>query len=129
MTVIVELLPVALWIVAVVMAANIIGITILHGRLFIPRSRRGPVNPVSWTMVMAHVTSFVMAIVPFPVYALMAYSMAANVRAFYERYALFGAIVVIVLVMSEIAAMYVQARHAMETEMDRRLGKAVRPQL
>lgn len=124
MTLLIELLPVALWIIAVVMAANIIGLTMLRGQVFTPRSRRGAVNPVSWTVVMAHVASFIMAIVPFPVYALTADAMDVDVRAFYEQNALAGAIIVIVLVMTEIAVMYVQARHAMETEMDRRIGSA-----
>lgn len=124
-TKLIELLPALLWIITVVMALNIIALTILRGHLFVSRMRRPPVYPVSWTMVMAHVVSFAMAIVPFPVYALTAGMMDIDVREFYEQNALIGAIIVIVLVMLEILVMYLQAHNAMETEMDRRLGLAV----
>ncbi|MBT1175390.1 hypothetical protein JS530_07760 [Bifidobacterium sp. LC6] len=121
----IEILPALLWIIAAVMAFNIIVITIMRGQIFVPRSKRPPVNPVSWTMVMLHVASFVMAIVPFPVYALTADAMDVDVRDFYEMNAFGAAIIIIVLVMLEILVMYLQARHAMETEMDRKLGIAI----
>ena len=44
--------------------------------------------------------------------------------AFYDRAQLPGAIIIFVLVLLEIIAMYLQARNASETEMDRRLGVA-----
>ncbi|KFI92488.1 hypothetical protein BISA_0890 [Bifidobacterium saguini DSM 23967] len=125
MTMFVELLPALLWIIAAVLAFNIICVTIMRGHLFMPRSKRPPVYPVSWNMVMLHVVSFVMAIVPFPVYALTAGYMDVDVRDFYEMNALAAAIIIIVLVMLEIVVMYVQAHNAMETEMDRQLGVAV----
>ncbi|MBT1164973.1 hypothetical protein [Bifidobacterium felsineum] len=125
MTMFVELLPALLWIIAAVLAVNIIGLTVIRGHVLTPRSKRPPVFPVSWNMVMLHVVSFVMAIVPFPVYALTADQMDIDVREFYEMNAFIAAIIIIVLVMLEILVMYVQAHNAMETEMDRQLGLAV----
>lgn len=121
---ILELLPVGLWIIAVVMAVNIIMLAVIRGHLFSSRSRRPPVKPVSWPTVMMHIISFFLAITPFPVYALTAQGMEPDVRAFYEQNALAGSIIIIVLVMLEVAAMYGQAHNAMETEMDKRLGMA-----
>ncbi|PLS24734.1 hypothetical protein BLI708_09880 [Bifidobacterium imperatoris] len=125
MTMFVELLPALLWIIAAVLAFNIICMTIMRGHIFTPRSKRPPVYPVSWNMVMLHVVSFIMAIVPFPVYALTAGYMDTDVRDFYEMNALAAAIIIIVLVMLEILVMYLQAHNAMETEMDRQLGLAI----
>ncbi|KAB7788262.1 hypothetical protein [Bifidobacterium cebidarum] len=125
MTMFVELLPALLWIIAAVLALNIIGMTVIRGHIFTPRSKRPPVYPVSWNMVMLHVASFIMAIVPFPVYALTADQMDVDVRGFYEMNAFAAAIVIIVLVMLEILVMYLQAHHAMEAEMDRQLGIAI----
>lgn len=121
----IELLPALLWIIAAVLAFNIICITVLRGHVLTPRSKRPPVHPVSWNMVMLHVVSFVMAIVPFPVYALAADQMDVDIRDFYEANALIAAIIIIVLVMLEILVMYLQAHNAMETEMDRKLGLAI----
>lgn len=120
----IALIPALLWLVAVFWAVLIIGITIQTGHVFTRRSKRPPVKPVAWTMVFMHVASFVMAILPFPVYALVADFMDARVKSFYEAQTLPAAILVIVLVLGEVAVMYLQARNAMESQMDDRLNNA-----
>ena len=94
--IVVGLLPGVLWMVAVIFAVSIITITVSRGHLFTPRRRRPPVDPVDWAMVKTHFLSFAAALIPFPV----------------------------LTVLLEIIAMYLQARNASETEMDRRLGVA-----
>ena len=44
--------------------------------------------------------------------------------SFYDHAQLPGAIIIFVLVLLELIAMYLQARNASETEMDKRLGVA-----
>ena len=79
---------------------------------------------VDWSMVKTHFLSFAAALIPFPVLTFTADLMDADMLAFYDRAQLPGAIIIFVLVLLEIIAMYLQARNALETEMDRRLGVA-----
>ena len=122
--IVVGLLPGVLWMVAVIFAVSIITITVSRGHLFTPRRRRPPVDPVDWAMVKTHFLSFAAALIPFPVLTFTADLMDADMLAFYDRAQLPGAIIIFVLVLLEIIAMYLQARNASETEMDRRLGVA-----
>ena len=119
--VVVGLLPGVLWMVAVIFAVSIITITVSRGHLFTPRRRR---HPVDWAMVKTHFLSFAAALIPFPVLTFTADLMDADMLAFYDRAQLPGAIIIFVLVLLELIAMYLQARNASETEMDRRLGVA-----
>ena len=119
---VVGLLPGVLWMVAVIFAVSIITITVSRGHLFTPKRRRPPVDPVDWSMVKTHFMSFAAALIPFPVLTFTADLMDADMLAFYAQ--LPGAIIIFVLVLLEIIAMYLQARNASETEMDRRLGVA-----
>ena len=118
--IVVGLLPGVLWMVAVIFAVSIITITVSRGHLFTPRRRR----PVDWSMVKTHFLSFAAALIPFPVLTFTADLMDADMLAFYDRAQLPGAIIIFVLVLLELIAMYLQARNASETEMDRRLGVA-----
>lgn len=122
--IVVGLLPGVLWMVAVIFAVSIITITVSRGHLFTPRRRRPPVDPVDWSMVKTHFMSFAAALIPFPVLTFTADLMDADMLAFYDRAQLPGAIIIFVLVLLEIIAMYLQARNASETEMDKRLGVA-----
>jgi len=117
--IVVGLLPGVLWMVAVIFAVSIITITVSRGHLFTPRRRRPPVDPVDWAIL-----SFAAALIPFPVLTFTADLMDADMLAFYDRAQLPGAIIIFVLVLLELIAMYLQARNASETEMDRRLGVA-----
>ena len=103
---VVGLLPGVLWMVAVIFAVSIITITVSRGHLFTPKRRRPPVDPVDWSMVKTHFMSFAAALIPFPVLTFTA------------------AIIIFALVLLELIAMYLQARNASETEMDKRLGVA-----
>ena len=113
--IVVGLLPGVLWMVAVIFAVSIITITVSRGHLFTPKRRRPPVDPVDWSMVKTHFMSFAAALIPFPV---------LTFTAFYDHAQLPGAIIIFVLVLLELIAMYLQARNASETEMDKRLGVA-----
>ena len=113
--IVVGLLPGVLWMVAVIFAVSIITITVSRGHLFTPRRRRPPVDPVDWAMVKTHFLSFAAALIPFPVLTFTADLMDAQLP---------GAIIIFALVLLELIAMYLQARNASETEMDKRLGVA-----
>ncbi|NMM97957.1 hypothetical protein [Bifidobacterium olomucense] len=120
-----NLLPFVLWLSAAVLAIFIIVVTVHRGQLLKSRSRRSYVHMVSWTMVRLHVMSFIMALLPFPVYMLIADDLDSIFRNWYERVGIFGAIIISILVLAEIVTMYFQARHAMESEMDQRLKSAI----
>mgnify|MGYP004478172187 FL=1 len=75
-------------------------------------------------MVKTHFLSFATALIPFPVLTFTADLMDARMLAFYDHAQLPGAIIIFVLVLLELIAMYLQARNASETEMDKRLGVA-----
>ena len=110
--IVVGLLPGVLWMVAVIFAVSIITITVSRGHLFTPKRRRPPVDPVDWSMVKTHFMSFAADL------------MNARMLAFYDHAQLPGAIIIFALVLLELIAMYLQARNASETEMDKRLGVA-----
>ena len=114
--IVVGLLPGVLWMVAVIFAVSIITITVSRGHLFTPKRRR--------PMVKTHFMSFAAALIPFPVLTFTADLMDARMLAFYDHAQLPGAIIIFVLVLLELIAMYLQARNASETEMDKRLGVA-----
>ena len=116
--IVVGLLPGVLWMVAVIFAVSIITITVSRGHLFTPN------DPVDWSMVKTHFMSFAAALIPFPVLTFTADLMDARMLAFYDHAQLPGAIIIFVLVLLELIAMYLQARNASETEMDKRLGVA-----
>lgn len=126
MSVLIGLLPIILWMVAVIVAVAIIVITINRGHVFTPRSRRSPVEPVRWSMVKTHFMSFAMALVPFPVFTFLADSMDVRLREFCDQAQLPGMIIVFILVLLELIAMYLQSRNAAETQMDRKLGVVAR---
>ena len=110
--IVVGLLPGVLWMVAVIFAVSIITITVSRGHLFTPKRRRPPVDPVDWSMVKTHFLTFTADL------------MDARMLAFYDHAQLPGAIIIFALVLLELIAMYLQARNASETEMDKRLGVA-----
>ena len=116
---VVGLLPGVLWMVAVIFAVSIITITVSRGHLFTPKRRRPPVDPVDWSMVKTHFMSFAAALMTFT-----ADLVDARMLAFYDHAQLPGAIIIFALVLLELIAMYLQARNASETEMDKRLGVA-----
>lgn len=126
MGIVIGFLPIVLWLVAVIMAVAIITFTIGQGHIFTPRAKRPVTEPVDWSMVKMHFLSFVMALIPFPVFVFLADSMDARLRDFCDAAQLPAAVIVFVLVLLENVAMYFQARNASETAMDRRIGASVR---
>lgn len=121
----IDLLPALLWLASAVLATVIIGVTIQTGHVFARRGKHPPVKPVPWSRVYLHLASFILAILPFPVYALTADSMDPDARDFYEAQSLPAALIIIALMLCEVAVMYRQSRNAMESAMDARLKDAV----
>lgn len=121
-----DILPAALWCVAVVMALNIIGLCVLRGRLLAKYT--GGIPRVSWPVVIMHVVSAFVALSPYLVYTWFADTGAfdPDVRDFYAAYGWPSAAAVSVLLIAQIACMYAQARRAMRSEMDARLDGAVK---
>ena len=122
MGIVIGFLPIVLWLVAVIMAVATIG----RGHIFTPRAKRPATEPVDWSMVKMHFLSFVMALIPFPIFVFLADSMDVRLRDFCDAAQLPAAVIVFVLVLLENVAMYFQARNASETAMDRRIGASVR---
>lgn len=121
-----DILPAALWCVAVVMALNIIGLCLLRGRLL--HRYAGGIPRVSWPVVIGHVVSAFVALSPYLVYTWFADtgSFDPDVRDFYSEYGWPSAAVVGILLIVQIVCMYLQARRAMRSEMDARLNSAVK---
>lgn len=114
----------ALWLMTVLWAVLVIGITIQNGHVFQKRSQRPAVKPVSWFMVAMQLVSFVMALVAFLAYGIAKSHLSSSTLALCERWEIPAAILVIVLVLAEPAFMYVQAQHAHESTMDEILGNS-----
>ena len=112
MGIVIGFLPIVLWLVAVIMAVAIITFTIGRGNIFTPRAKRPATEPVDWSMVKMHFLSFVMALIPFPVFVFLADSMDVRLRDFCAAAQLPAAVIVFVLVLLENVAMYFQARNA-----------------
>ena len=82
MGIVIGFLPIVLWLVAVIMAVAIITFTIGRGHIFTPRAKRPATEPVDWSMVKMHFLSFVMALIPFPIFVFLADSMDVRLRDF-----------------------------------------------
>lgn len=119
----IDLLPAALWCIDVVLSINVIGLCVRRGRLFLRYD--GGVSRVSWPVVLAHVASAVLGLTPYLVYLWYAEGgFDPDVRDFYALYGWPSACVIAVLLIVQIACLYMQARRAMLSEMDERLHRA-----
>lgn len=107
-----------LWVFAVVWMLAVCGITIARCR-FRTGERHPQVELVSWTMVEAQMVSVLFAGIPFITYLLIEDELSPAFRRWYEMVVWPGCAIVIVLVFAELVFMYVQARRAQFTLMDR----------
>lgn len=111
MGIVIGFLPIVLWLVAVIMAVAIITFTIGRGHIFTPRAKRPATEPVDWSMVKMHFLSFVMALIPFPVFVFLADSMDVRLRDFCDAAQLPAAVIVFVLV-----PLYVRTTMTLESD-------------
>lgn len=113
-----DLLPLLLWIFAIVWMLAVCGITIVRCR-FRTGERHPQVELVSWTMVEAQMASVLLAGVPFITYLLVEDELSPMFRRWYAGMIWPGCCIAIALVFAELAFMYVQARRAQFTLTDR----------
>ena len=113
-----DLLPLLLWVFAVVWMLSVCGICIVRSR-FGTGERHSEVNPVSWNVVLAQMVSVLFAGIPFMVYLMASEELSPAFHDFYTDHLVIGAAIVIVLVFVELLLMGIQAHRAHFTEVDR----------
>ena len=113
-----DLLPLLLWVFAVVWMLSVCGICIVRSR-FGTGERHPEVNPVSWNVVLAQMVSVLFAGIPFMVYLMASEELSPAFHDFYTDHLVIGAAIVIVLVFVELLLMGIQAHRAHFTEVDR----------
>lgn len=123
-----DLLPLALWVLSSVWSGVVCAVCVHRSRLFSSDARsndgrRPEVEPVGWGVIYAQVASVVLCAVPFMALILMQHDIDPAVLAAYERYQLFAAAVSIMLVAAEWVAMFIQSKRAERTQMDRVLRR------
>ena len=111
-----DLLPLLLWVFAVVWMLSVCGI--VRSR-FGTGERHPEVNPVSWNVVLAQMVSVLFAGIPFMVYLMASEELSPAFHDFYTDHLVIGAAIVIVLVFVELLLMGIQAHRAHFTEVDR----------
>ena len=110
-----DLLPLLLWVFAVVWMLSVCGICIVRSR-FGTGERHPEVNPVSWNVVLAQMVSVLFAGIPFMVYLMASEELSPAFHDFYTDHLVIGAAIVIVLVFVELLLMGIQAHRAHFTE-------------
>ena len=113
-----DLLPLLLWVFAVVWMLSVCGICIVRSR-FGTGERHPEVNPVSWNVVLAQMVSVLFAGIPFMVYLMASEELSPAFHDFYTDHLVIGAVIVIALVFVELLLMGIQAHRAHFTEVDR----------
>lgn len=117
-----DLLPLLMWLFAVVWSLGVCAVCAVRGRLF-DRARRRDVDPVSWNVVAAQAATVVFVGLPFVVYSVTRDEYGPVMRGFYERYLIAGVVISLLLVAAEWALMYVQAWRADRSMIDRLLKR------
>ncbi|RBP98038.1 hypothetical protein CRD60_02350 [Bifidobacterium aemilianum] len=103
-----DLVPMGLWVIAVAVCLGICIICVLRGALSKPTLSR-PIKPVSWVVVGMQLVSVVLSMAPFLAFKLSADGMGAAMLGFYRGAGLAAAGILILLVVAELALMYLQA--------------------
>ena len=106
-----DLLPLLLWVFAVVWMLSVCGICIVRSR-FGTGERHPEVNPVSWNVVLAQMVSVLFAGIPFMVYLMASEELSPAFHDFYTDHLVIGAAIVIVLVCGAVADGYPGASRA-----------------
>ncbi|MBT1181217.1 hypothetical protein JS531_04365 [Bifidobacterium sp. CP2] len=112
-----DLMPAALWCVAVVLSLNIVGLCVVRGRLGRPYT--GEVRRVSWPVVFAHVTSLVVGAMPYILVAAFradARAYSSDMIDFYDRYGWPSAVFLLVMLVLQWLCLYWQAFRAWKSE-------------
>ena len=89
-----DLLPLLLWVFAVVWMLSVCGICIVRSR-FGTGERHPEVNPVSWNVVLAQMVSVLFAGIPFMVYLMASEELSPAFHDFYTDHLVIGAAIVI----------------------------------
>lgn len=110
-------LPAILWVIGVAGALMVCGITLWQSHYF--DGHASQVRPVAWSMIGAHFVTLVMVALPYPIYLANKDAISAHSRALYERLGWPSAIIAVVLILGELALMYMQARRAMMAQEHR----------
>ncbi|MCH9277162.1 C4-dicarboxylate ABC transporter [Bifidobacterium amazonense] len=113
-----DLMPMLLWVLSILWSGGVCTITAVRGR-FLSGERHPEVEPVSWNVVYAQVASVVLVAVPFITLILTQHDIDPGMMAFYERFLIAGAIVGVAMIVLEWALMFMQAKRAERTQMDR----------
>ena len=117
----VDILPAALWCIDVVLSLNIIVICLRRGRLLTRDTP--PAYRVSWPVTIAHVASALLGLTPYLAFTWFADGgFDPDVLDCYVQYGWPSAAVVILLILVQLACLYMQAKRAMMSEMDARLS-------
>lgn len=115
---IVDLLPLILWIGSLLWACVVCVLCVIRGRL-LSREQHPEVELVSWNVIYAQVCSVVLCAVPFMVLILLQDDLGPHVLAWYDRYQIVGAIISIVMIIVEWVLMFAQSKRAEHTQVDR----------
>lgn len=119
---IVDLLPLILWIGSLLWAGAVCVLCVIRGRL-LSRERHPDVELVSWNVIYAQVCSVVLCAVPFMVLILLQDDLDSRMLAWYDQYQIIGAIISIVMIIIEWLLMFVQSKRAEHTQIDRVLRR------
>ncbi|NEG89226.1 C4-dicarboxylate ABC transporter [Bifidobacterium aerophilum] len=118
----VDLLPIILWVLSSLWSAGVCMICVIRGKL-LSGERRPDVDTVSWNVIYAQVCSVVFAAVPFMALILIQDDIGRAMMDFYERFLYAGAAASVILVIAAWAFMFVQAKRAERTQMERMLRR------
>ncbi|RSX56064.1 C4-dicarboxylate ABC transporter [Bifidobacterium dolichotidis] len=115
-------MPAVLWVIAAACCLLVIAITVLRSHYFTNQDK--PVQPVTWTLVGAHVLTLVMIALPYAVFLGVRDSMPAALLAKYAKVGVASAVIAVLLIFGELVLMYLQAKRAMMSQIDETLNRA-----
>lgn len=115
-------LPAMLWMIGAACALLVIVVCVLRSHYFTDTG--APVRPVSWSVVGMHFVSLILLAMPYPIFLSIEGSLKEHTLHLYQRLGIPSAVVAVVLVGAELALMYLQARRAMKSEVEKTLRAA-----
>lgn len=124
MSSLIQAIPAGLWLIGLLLSFFVINITVVRSRYGMGKSP--VVRPVTWGMIGVHLASLLCFIASFAALALARDGLDVDVLDFYTSAQWPALVLVFVCVLAQDALMYLQARRAMRTQMDERLGQAGR---
>lgn len=118
-----DLLPAVLWLFAVVWSITVCVIAVIRARLLSFGVQRPAVEPVTWNVIYAQVASVVLGSVPFCVFLFFEDEFGDRAAELYRTMTLPGAAIILTLIVAEWVLLFVQAKRAERTQMDRVLAR------